>query len=66
MIVLRLGAAVPQAPGNVGTFQVITIPLLVAGFIALAITGAKIGELQHEAKSTLPTAEEPKTSEPAA
>jgi glycosyltransferase 2 family protein len=94
MIVLRLGAAVPQAPGNVGTFQfltvvilahvfgyderfakrfsvvmwaVITIPLLVAGFIALAITGAKIGELQHEAKSTMPMTEEPtKTTEPAA
>lgn len=81
MIVLRLGAAVPQAPGNVGTFQaltvvilarvfgydnsfakrfsvvlwaVITLPLLIAGFVALAITGAKIGELQHEAKSTIP------------
>jgi glycosyltransferase 2 family protein len=81
MIVLRLGSAVPQAPGNVGTFQaltvliiagvfgydnstakrfsmvawgVVTIPLLVVGFLALAITGAKIRELQHEAKSTMP------------
>ena len=78
MIVLRLGSAVPQAPGNVGAFQylavivlarvfgydqnfakqfsvvlwaVVTLPLLIVGFIALAITGARIGELRREAKS---------------
>lgn len=84
MIVLRLGSAVPQAPGNVGAFQaltviilagvfgydnsttkrfsmvawgVVTIPLLVVGFIALAITGAKIRELQHQAQATQPAVE---------
>jgi uncharacterized protein (TIRG00374 family) len=81
MIVLRLSSAVPQAPGNVGTFQaltvvvlagvfgydnsfakrfsvimwaVVTLPLLVVGFLALAVTGAKIGELQHEAHAEMP------------
>lgn len=81
MIVLRLSSAIPQAPGNVGTFQaltvvilsrvfgydnsfakrfsvimwaVITLPLLIVGFFALAITGAKIRELHHEAKSEMP------------
>lgn len=81
MVVLRLGGAVPQAPGNVGTFQalavvilssvfgydnsfakrfsvvmwaVVTLPLLVVGFIALAITGSKISELSHKAKSEMP------------
>ena len=86
MVLLRLGAVVPQAPGNVGTFNgitvlglllfgvarpvakrfsiilwaAITIPLLVAGFVAVAITGVKIGEVQKDArehfrkKETLP------------
>ena len=81
MIVQRLGSAVPQAPGNVGTFQaltvvilagvfgydnafakrfsvimwaVVTLPLLIVGFIALAITGAKIGELHFHAHSQMP------------
>ena len=81
MIVLRLGSAVPQAPGNVGAFQylavivlsrvfgydqkfskefslvlwaVVTLPLLIVGFIALAITGAHIKELSREAKSEMP------------
>lgn len=83
MIVLRLGSAVPQAPGNVGAFQALTVvvlshvfgydagfsrgfslflwaavtlPLLIVGFIALAITGAKIGELSRKAKSAMPAA----------
>lgn len=78
MVILRLGAVVPQAPGNVGMFQtlailaltqvlsvdvqvakrfsfilwgVVTLPLLVAGFGAFAITGLKIRELRHEAQS---------------
>jgi len=78
MIVLRLGSAVPQAPGNVGAFQyfavivlarvfgydqafakefsvvlwaVVTLPLLIVGFIALAITGSKLGELSRSAAS---------------
>jgi hypothetical protein len=81
MIVLRLGSAVPQAPGNVGAFQylavvilarvfgydqtfakefslvlwaVVTVPLLIVGFIALAITGARLGELSRKAHSEMP------------
>jgi uncharacterized protein (TIRG00374 family) len=76
MVILRLISVVPQAPGNLGTFQaaavyglilfgvndslakrfsfvmwaVITLPLLIVGFIALAITGLKLRELQHEAQ----------------
>jgi uncharacterized protein (TIRG00374 family) len=77
MVILRLGSAVPQAPGNIGLFQfltkealerifnivpaeaarfslvlwgTVTIPLLVAGFIALTITGARIGELKRAAQ----------------
>lgn len=79
MVILRLGAVPPQAPGNVGTFQaltvlglqifgvqaalakrfsvvmwsVITLPLLIVGFIALAITGMKIAEIRHEAHTSM-------------
>jgi uncharacterized membrane protein YbhN (UPF0104 family) len=79
MVVLRLVSVVPQAPGNLGTFQaaaafglvlfgvdeslakrfsfvlwaVITLPLLVAGFIALAVTGLKLRELKREAEATV-------------
>lgn len=79
MVLLRLGAVVPQAPGNVGTFNgitvlglllfgvarpvakrfsiilwaAITIPLLIAGFIAVAITGVKMGELRKDAREHL-------------
>ncbi|MBM3748964.1 MAG: hypothetical protein FJW34_24615, partial [Acidobacteria bacterium] len=70
LVVLRLGTLVPQAPGNVGAFQavtvmaliekttaagfsvmiwaVITLPLLVAGFVALAVTGLKFNELKQQ------------------
>jgi uncharacterized protein (TIRG00374 family) len=76
MVVLRLGTIVPNAPGNIGTFQVlageafavfvdrttayqfafilwgvVTLPLLIGGFIALAMTGLKLGELQKEAQA---------------
>lgn len=76
MVILRLISVVPQAPGNLGTFQaaavfglilfgvddslakrfsfvmwaVITLPLLIVGFIALAITGLNLRELRHEAQ----------------
>jgi glycosyltransferase 2 family protein len=76
MVILRLVAVVPQAPGNLGTFQaaavfglilfgvddslarrfsfvmwaIITLPLLIVGFIALAITGLKLSELRREAE----------------
>jgi uncharacterized membrane protein YbhN (UPF0104 family) len=91
MVVLRLGSAVPQAPGNIGVFQalavvvlsgvfkydnslatgfslatwaVITLPLLVVGFFALAITGAKIGELRHKANSAMPEVKPPVEAAP--
>ena len=79
MVILRLGAVVPQAPGNVGLFQVIstlgltlfgvpqamarrftlilwgvvTLPLLIVGFIALVATGAKMGEIHREARAQM-------------
>ena len=76
MLILRLASIVPQAPVNVGLFQILTkqfleraynvdsseaarfslvlwgvikVMPLVAGFIALAITGAKLGELRKAA-----------------
>jgi glycosyltransferase 2 family protein len=77
MVILRLVAVVPQAPGNLGTFQaaavfglvlfgidsslakrfsfvvwaVITLPLLIAGFVALAITGLSLTEIREQAES---------------
>jgi uncharacterized protein (TIRG00374 family) len=77
MVILRLGSAVPQAPGNLGVFQflaaeslvrifnvvpdeakrfslvlwgIVTLPLLIAGFISLSVTGAEIGELRKAAQ----------------
>ncbi len=75
MVLLRLSSIVPQAPGNIGSFQwvtartlimfglaaghakrfslilwaVITIPLIVVGFIALAIEGINMTHLRREA-----------------
>lgn len=77
MVILRLVSVVPQAPGNLGTFQaaavfglvlfgvndslarrfsfvmwaIITLPLLIAGFVALAITGLRLSELRQEAEN---------------
>lgn len=77
MVILRLVAVVPQAPGNLGTFQaaavfglvlfgvdsslakrfsfvmwaVITLPLLIAGFVALAITGLRFSDIREQAES---------------
>jgi uncharacterized membrane protein YbhN (UPF0104 family) len=79
MVLLRLGSVVPQAPGNVGLFQVlstlgltlfgvpgamarrftlilwavVTVPLLVAGFVALVASGAKMGDLQRDAQAEM-------------
>lgn len=94
MVVLRLGAVIPQGPGNVGTYNLIavnalllfgvpvaiakrfslilwaaiTVPLLVAGFIAVAITGAKMGELHGHARKhrrrSEPVPEQDETSIP--
>jgi len=75
-VIVRLGTVIPNAPGNVGTYQalvvlsltlfgieaaqakrfslllwgIVTLPLLIAGFIALSVTGFKIGELQKHAR----------------
>jgi glycosyltransferase 2 family protein len=75
MVLLRLTSVVPQAPGNLGSFQwvaartlmmfglvtahakrfslilwaVMTLPLIVIGCIALAITGVNMSHLHREA-----------------
>ena len=75
LVVLRLGTVIPQAPGNVGSFQalvliglgalgvdrdtatgfatllffVITVPLWMAGFVALMLTRMRLTDLQRDA-----------------
>jgi glycosyltransferase 2 family protein len=75
LVLLRLSSIVPQAPGNLGSFQwvtartlmmfglasghakrfslilwaVVTIPLIVIGFIAIALEGVNMTHLQREA-----------------
>lgn len=77
MVLLRLSSIVPQAPGNLGSFQwvtartlimfglaaghakrfslilwaVVTIPLIVIGFIALALEGINMTNLHKEASA---------------
>ncbi len=79
MVLLRLGSVVPQAPGNVGLFQVlstlgltlfgvpramarrftlilwavVTLPLMIVGFIALVASGTKMGDIQREAQAEM-------------
>jgi glycosyltransferase 2 family protein len=79
MVLLRLGSVVPQAPGNVGLFQVlstlgltlfgipgamarrftlilwgvVTLPLLLVGFIALVASGAKMADIHREAQAEM-------------
>jgi uncharacterized membrane protein YbhN (UPF0104 family) len=87
LVLLRLSSIVPQAPGNLGSFQwvtahtlimfglasahakrfslilwaVLTIPLIIIGFVALAIEGINMSHLHREAtaaaanKRPLPT-----------
>lgn len=77
MVILRLTSALPQAPGNIGLFQlftkevlinmfnvvgdeagrfsivlwgIVTLPLLVGGFVALSIEEADIIQLQRDAQ----------------
>jgi uncharacterized membrane protein YbhN (UPF0104 family) len=76
MVMLRMGSVIPQAPGNLGTFNAITVlglhlfgvpfvearpfsvfllaastvPLMIAGLIAVAVTGTKMGEIHHHAR----------------
>ena len=78
MVLLRLSSIVPQAPGNLGSFQwvtfhtlvlfglasalskrfslilwaVLTIPLIVIGFIALALEGVSLTHLHREATAS--------------
>jgi uncharacterized membrane protein YbhN (UPF0104 family) len=85
MVLLRLSAVVPQAPGNLGTFQgvtivglrlfgiarpiaarfslilwaAITLPLLIVGFIAVGITGVKMGQLHKDAQAGMQQRKEP-------
>jgi uncharacterized protein (TIRG00374 family) len=90
LVVLRLGTAVPGAPGNVGLFHlcaflalhkvlgvdaqtakfvsgmmffVVTVPLLAAGAVALALTGSEIREIYHRARAHRHDAPEPKTEQ---
>ncbi len=79
MVLLRLGSVAPQAPGNVGLFQVlstlgltlfgvqqamarrftlilwgmVTLPLMIAGFVALVATGANMGDIHREARAEM-------------
>jgi glycosyltransferase 2 family protein len=82
MVFLRLGSAVPQAPGNLGVFQIltrevlvlvfnvvpdqsarfslvlwgiVTLPLLIGGFIALWIEEADILQLKRAAEQEAAT-----------
>jgi uncharacterized protein (TIRG00374 family) len=79
MVLLRLGGVLPQAPGNIGLFQVVstlvltlfgapvamarrfafilfvvvTVPLLIVGFVALIASGAKMGDIHREAQAEM-------------
>jgi glycosyltransferase 2 family protein len=79
MVLLRLGSTAPQAPGNIGLFQVlstlgltlfgvqaamarrftlilwgvVTLPLVLVGFVDVILTGAKIGEMHREAQAQM-------------
>ena len=79
MVLLRLGSAAPQAPGNLGLFQVlstlgltlfgvqaamarrftlilwgvVTLPLVLVGFIDVVVTGAKLGDMHRDAKAEI-------------
>ena len=81
LVLLRLSSIVPQAPGNLGTFQwvtartlimfglevalakrfslmlwgVVTIPLIVIGFIAVAMEGINLTHLHREATASAKT-----------
>jgi glycosyltransferase 2 family protein len=76
LVILRLGTVIPQAPGNVGSFQfltvvglrlfevdratatgfatllflVVTVPLWLAGFVALVATRMRLSEIHRDAR----------------
>jgi uncharacterized protein (TIRG00374 family) len=85
LTIVRLAVVVPNAPGNLGLFQVacvfalalfdvekndaktfsfimffaLTLPLLIGGAIAVALTGLNIGELRDRAKRGIDAAQAP-------
>ena len=85
MVLLRLSSVVPQAPGNLGSFQwvtfrtlvmfglaaghakrfslilwaVVTLPLIVIGFIALALEGINMTHLHREATAAAQNPKQP-------
>ena len=76
LVIMRIGTAIPSAPGNAGLFQgvvvlalglfgvakstavgfslmlfgVLTLPLLIGGFIAVALSGLKFGDIRSKAR----------------
>ena len=76
MTIVRFGVVIPNAPGNLGLFQLacvkaltlfevgvndakdfsfvmfvaLTLPLLIGGAVATALTGVNLGELRERAK----------------
>jgi glycosyltransferase 2 family protein len=87
MVLLRLTSIVPQAPGNLGSFQwvaartlmmfgmvtahakrfslilwaVVTLPLILIGSIALALTGLNMNNLQRQAAEAVQSGRASKT-----
>ena len=85
MVLLRLSSIVPQAPGNLGSFQwvtartlilfglasalskrfslilwaVLTLPLIVIGFIALALEGVNLSHIHRQATASARYRREP-------
>src|SRR3954454_5271248 len=85
MVLLRLSSIVPQAPGNLGSFQwvtartlmmfglasalsrrfsliiwaVLTLPLIVIGFVALALEGVSLTHLHREAAASAQNRQRP-------
>jgi len=91
LAIVRLGTAVPNAPGNIGLinaaclialydvfgverndattfsfvlFLALTLPLLVGGAIATALTGLNIGEIHHHARQRMQGAKGKPAREP--
>jgi len=48
-IVQRFGTVVPNAPGNFGLQQYFCVVGLIGGFVALALTGLKLGDIRTRA-----------------
>ena len=90
MIILRLGSVPPQAPGNIGIFQlltrltlekiflvvpgdaarfslvlwaIVTLPLLLGGFIAMLVTGSRLDQIRAGASSARMQAKSERSNE---